>query len=80
MGDEDFDNRILNYCVQQFQRKNSRDLTTSAKALRRLHSEWEREKSSMSSIVEMVIDIDSLYEGLYFHIKIARAKFEALNA
>ena len=80
MGGEDFDNRMLNYCVQQFKRKNNRDLNTSAKSLRRLRSECERAKRSLSSAVETVIDIDSLYEGVDFHIKIARAKFKALNA
>jgi L1 cell adhesion molecule like protein len=34
----------------------------------------------MSSAVDTVIDIDSLYEGLDLHIKITRAKFEELNA
>lgn len=80
LGGEDFDNRMLNYCVQQFERRNKKELSTNAKALRRLRSECERAKRSLSSAVETVIDIDSLYEGLDFHIKIARAKFEALNA
>jgi heat shock protein 1/8 len=66
LGGEDFDNRMLNYCVQQFKRRNKKDLSTSAKALRRLRSECERAKRSMSSAVETVIDIDSLYEGLDF--------------
>lgn len=79
LGGEDFDNKMLNYCVEQFKRKNKMDLTTNAKALRRLRSECERAKRSLSSAVETVIDIDSLYEGKDFHIKIARAKFEELN-
>lgn len=80
LGGEDFDNRMLNYCVQQFERRNKKELSTNAKALRRLRSECERAKRCLSSAVETVIDIDSLYEGVDFHIKIARAKFEALNA
>eukprot|EP00253_Pinus_taeda_P017598 PITA_17598 len=80
LGGEGFDNRMLNYCVQQFERRNKKELSTNAKALRRLRLECERAKRSLSSTVETVIDIDSLYEGLDFHIKIARAKFEALNA
>ena len=71
---------MLNYCAQHFDRKNKTEINTSAKALRRLRSECEREKRNLSSVVETLIDIDSLYEGLDFHIKITRAKFEELNA
>ena len=56
------------------------EINTSAKALWRLRSECERAKRNLSSVVETLIDIDSLYEGLDFHIKITRAKFEELNA
>ena len=80
LGGEDFDNRMLNYCVQQFKRRNKKDITANAKALRRLRSECERAKRSLSSAVETVIDIDCLYEGLDLHMKISRAKFEDLNA
>ncbi|KAH9319275.1 hypothetical protein KI387_021044 [Taxus chinensis] len=48
-------------------------------ALQRLHSEWEREKRSLSSAAETVIDIDCLYEGQDFHTKIRGAKFNELN-
>eukprot|EP00253_Pinus_taeda_P002050 PITA_02050 len=65
---------------EQFERRNKKEFSTNAKALRRLRSECERAKRSLPSAMENVIDIDSLYEGLDFHIKIARAKFEALNA
>lgn len=78
LGGEDFDNRMLKYCVENFKRKYRKDITTSAKALRRLRSECERAKRNLSSVVETLIDIDCLYEGLDFHMKITRAKFEEL--
>ena len=59
---EDFDNRMLNYCAQHFDRKNKTEINTSAKALRRLRSECERAKRNLSSVVKTLIDIDSLYE------------------
>ena len=71
---------MLNYYAQHLDRKNKTEINTSAKALRRLRSECERAKRNLSSVVETLIDIDSLYEGLDFHIKIMRAKFEELNA
>lgn len=79
LGGEDFDNRMLKFCVQNFNRKYKKEMSTSAKALRRLRSECERAKRNLSSVVENVIDIDCLYEGLDFHMKITRAKFEELN-
>ncbi|KAH9299380.1 hypothetical protein KI387_031062 [Taxus chinensis] len=80
LGGEDFDNRMLNFCVQHFNRKYKVDMCTSAKALRRLRSECERAKRTLSSDVETVIDIDCLYQGNDFFAKIRRAKFEELNA
>jgi heat shock protein 1/8 len=71
---------FFSYCVRHFNRKNKREINTSAKSLRRLLSECEREKRNLSSVVETVIDFYCLYEGLYFHMKITRAKFEELNA
>lgn len=79
LGGEDFDNRMLKYCVQNFKRKYKKEMSTSAKALRRLRSECERAKRNLSSVVETLIDIDCLYEGLDFHMKVTRAKFEELN-
>lgn len=80
LGGEDFDNRMLIHCVQHFNRKNKTDMNTSVKALRRLRTECERAKRNLSSVVETLIDIDSLYEGVDFHMKMTRAKFEDLNA
>ncbi|GLJ09709.1 hypothetical protein SUGI_0114570 [Cryptomeria japonica] len=79
LGGEDFDNRMLAYCAKKFNKKYKTDLCASAKALRRLRSECERAKRSLSSVLETIIDIDSLYEGHDFSLKIRRAKFEELN-
>eukprot|EP00253_Pinus_taeda_P020953 PITA_20953 len=79
LGGEDFDNRMLKHCVENFKRKYKKEMSTSAKALRRLRSECKRAKRNLSSVVETMIDIDSLYEGLDFHMKVTRAKFEELN-
>ncbi|GLJ09711.1 hypothetical protein SUGI_0114590 [Cryptomeria japonica] len=78
LGGEDFDNRMLSYCAQKFN-KYKTEVSANAKAIRRLRSECERAKRSLSSRVETVIDIDSLYEGHDFFLNIRRAKFEELN-
>ncbi|GLJ09197.1 hypothetical protein SUGI_0103630 [Cryptomeria japonica] len=79
LGGEDFDNRMLGYCAQHFNKLYKTNLCVNAKALRRLRSECERAKRNLSSVVETVIDIDGLYEGYDFFLKIRRAKFEELN-
>ncbi|CAG8756022.1 39793_t:CDS:2, partial [Gigaspora margarita] len=41
LGGEDFDNRLVNHFVQEFKRKFKKDLTTNARALRRLRTACE---------------------------------------
>ncbi|KAH9299405.1 hypothetical protein KI387_031087 [Taxus chinensis] len=80
LGGEDFDDKLVDYCVEQFKRKYKIDPSKNAKALRRLRAECERAKRTLSSAIQTVIDIDCLYEGHDFHIEISRARFEELNA
>ena len=76
LGGEDFDNRMVNYFVQEFKIKNKMDISGNPKALRRLRSACERAKISLSFLVVATIEIDSLFEGIDFSSSINRAKFE----
>ncbi|KAJ1024284.1 hypothetical protein NDA18_004455 [Ustilago nuda] len=78
LGGEDFDNRLVNHFVQEFKRKNKKDLTTNARALRRLRTACERAKRTLSSAAQTTIEIDSLFEGIDFYTSITRARFEEL--
>ena len=81
LGGEDFDNRLVDHFVAEFKRKNrDKDLTSNARALRRLRTACERAKRTLSSSTEASIEIDSLYEGIDFYTKITRARFEELCA
>merc|ERR1739848_541143 len=79
LGGEDFDNRLVDYFVQEFKRKNKKDITDNARALRRLRSSCERAKRTLSSTAQTSIEIDSLYEGVDFFTSMTRARFEELN-
>merc|ERR1712023_321981 len=79
LGGEDFDNRLVDYFVQDFKNKNKKDITDSPRSLRRLRSACERAKRTLSSTAQTSIEIDSLYEGVDFHTSITRARFEELN-
>lgn len=78
LGGEDFDNRLVNHFVNEFKRKHKKDLTTNARALRRLRTACERAKRTLSSAAQTSIEIDSLFEGVDFYTSITRARFEEL--
>jgi heat shock protein 1/8 len=78
LGGEDFDNRLVNHFVNEFKRKHRKDLSTNARALRRLRTACERAKRTLSSSAQTSVEIDSLFEGVDFYTSITRARFEEL--
>merc|ERR1711907_299140 len=79
LGGEDFDNRMVDYFLQEFKRKFKKDITDNNRALRRLRTACERAKRTLSSSTQAHIEIDSLFEGIDFNSTITRARFEDLN-
>merc|ERR1712176_339398 len=80
LGGEDFDNRMVNFCIQEFKRKHRKDLTVNKRSLRRLRTACERAKRTLSASAQASIEIDSLFEGIDFYTSITRARFEELCA
>ena len=78
LGGEDFDSRLVNHFVREFERKNKRDLSSDPCALRRLRTACERAKRTLSSASSATIEIDTLSEGIDFHSSLTRAIFEEL--
>lgn len=78
LGGEDFDNRLVDFCVDTFKRNTGLNPTTNARSMRRLRTACESAKRTLSSAVHASIEVDSLFEGEDFHTKIGRAKFENL--
>jgi len=78
LGGEDFDNRMVNHFIQEFKRKNKKDISGSKRAVRRLRTACERAKRTLSSSTQAAIEIDSLFEGVDFYTSITRARFEEL--
>jgi len=79
LGGEDFDNAIVDWCVEDFKRKNYADMSKNARALRRLRTACEKAKRTLSSANTSQIEIDSLHEGFDFSTTLTRAKFEQLG-
>nr|P53623.2 RecName: Full=Heat shock protein 70 2 [Ogataea angusta]AAB63968.1 heat shock protein 70 homolog [Ogataea polymorpha] len=78
LGGEDFDNRLVNHFINEFKRKNKKDICGNQRALRRLRTACERAKTTLSSSAQTSLEIDSLYEGIDFYTSITRARFEEL--
>jgi len=78
LGGEDFDNRLVDYCVQEFRKKYKADISGNPRAMRRLRTACERAKRSLSTSVDTNLEVESLYEGKDFNIRLSRAKFEEI--
>nr|XP_027203042.1 heat shock-related 70 kDa protein 2-like [Dermatophagoides pteronyssinus] len=78
LGGEDFDSRLVNHFVEEFRRKNHKDLSKNKRSLRRLRTACERAKRTLSSSTQTTIEIDSLFDGQDFYSNITRARFEEL--
>jgi L1 cell adhesion molecule like protein len=78
LGGEDFDNKLVEHCVQDFKRKNRLDLKSSSRAMRRLRTQCEQAKRTLSAAFRATIEVDSLFEGIDYHATITRARFEQL--
>ena len=78
LGGEDFDTRLVEHLMEEFKRKFKKDIKDNKRALRRLRTECEKAKRTLSSSSTANIEIDSLYEGIDFNTTLTRAKFESL--
>ena len=76
LGGEDFDTKMVEYFMEEFKRKNRKDISENARAVRRLRTACESAKRTLSSANVANLEIDSLYEGIDFASTITRAKFE----
>ena len=49
LGGEDLDNRLVSYFIAEFKKKFNKDMSGNARAVRRLRSNCERAKRTLSS-------------------------------
>jgi len=80
LGGEDFDNRMVDHFMKEFQRKHKKDMSANKRAVRRLRTACERAKRTLSASAQANIEIDSLFEGIDFYTSVTRARFEELCA
>lgn len=78
-GGEDLDCLLVNWCVQEFEKKNKGVvLKDNVRALRRLRTACERAKRSLSSSTQATIEVDGLANGIDLNLMLTRARFESL--
>ena len=79
LGGEDFDNRMVNHFIMEFNRTHKMNMSQSKRAVRRLRTACEQAKVALSTTCEAYIELDSLFEGKDFYTKITRSRFEEMN-
>lgn len=78
LGGEDFDNKIVEFCIADFKKKSGIDINGNARALRRLRTQCEKAKRILSSAHQAEIECETLADGEDYSCTITRAKFEEL--
>lgn len=82
LGGEDFDNRIINYLVEEFKNQQNVDLRKDMLALQRLKEAAEKAKCELSSSQQTDVNLPYITADAtgpkHMNIKITRAKLEAL--
>ncbi|KAJ6452590.1 heat shock protein 70 family [Mycena sanguinolenta] len=74
----DFSNHLVNYFSAEFKHKNKKDLSSDHRAMPHLCTACERAKCTFSAAPQTSIEIDSLFEGINFHISLTRTSFKEL--
>uniref|UniRef100_A0A7S3IKP8 Heat shock protein 70 n=1 Tax=Strombidium inclinatum TaxID=197538 RepID=A0A7S3IKP8_9SPIT len=78
LGGEDFDNKLVDFCMSDFKKKTGIDISKNPRALRRLRTQCEKAKRILSSAHQAPIECETLAEGEDYNTNISRAKFEEL--
>ncbi|MEG9500101.1 molecular chaperone DnaK [Mannheimia indoligenes] len=82
LGGEDFDNRVINYLVEEFQKEQGVDLRNDPMAMQRVKESAEKAKIELSSAQETEVNLPYITADAsgpkHLNIKVTRAKLEAL--
>ena len=82
LGGEDFDQRIMDYLVEEFKKEQGIDLTKDVLALQRLKEAAEKAKIELSSSAQTDVNLPYVTADAtgpkHMNIKLSRAKLESL--
>ena len=84
LGGEDFDQRIMDYLVEEFQKESGVDLSKDTLALQRLKDAAEKAKIELSSNTQTEVNLPYITADAngpkHMAVKLSRSKLEALVA
>jgi molecular chaperone DnaK len=82
LGGEDFDNRLINYLVDEFKKEQGIDLKTDPLAMQRVKEAAEKAKIELSSAQQTDVNLPYVTADAtgpkHMNVKVTRAKLEAL--
>lgn len=82
LGGEDFDNRVINYLVEEFKKEQAVDLRNDPMAMQRVKEAAEKAKIELSSAQETEVNLPYITADAsgpkHLNIKVTRAKLESL--
>ena len=82
LGGDDFDERIIEYLVQEFKKENGIDLSNDKMAMQRVKDAAEKAKKDLSGMTQTEVSIPFISQGdngpLHLSVNLTRAKFEEL--
>ena len=82
LGGDDFDERIMEYLVQEFKKENGIDLSKDKMAMQRLKEAAEKAKKNLSGVTTTQISEPFITQGedgpIHLDVTLTRAKFEDL--
>ncbi len=83
LGGDDFDQKIMDYLVEQFKNDNGIDLSKDRMAMQRLKESAEKAKIELSTLQKTTISLPFITSGaagpLHMEYELTRSKFEALT-
>lgn len=83
LGGDDFDNRIINYLIEEFKKENGIDLSTDKMAMQRLKEAAEKSKIELSGMTTSTISLPFITADAagpkHMEITLTRAKFDELT-
>ena len=83
LGGDDFDNVIVDYMVEVFQKENGINLKNDRMALQRMKEAAEKAKKDLSGMMQTQISLPFISAGasgpLHLEMTLTRAKFEAMT-
>ncbi|MBD8028333.1 molecular chaperone DnaK [Ureibacillus sp. Re31] len=83
LGGDDFDQKVIDYLVEEFKKENGIDLSKDKMAMQRLKDAAEKAKKDLSGVTSTQISLPFITAGaegpLHLEVNLTRAKFDEIT-